>query len=130
MKKLNDSRKFCFISHSEQSYLTNYIHLSRNDINKDFSFQNLNLLELKIYDPNIIVIDQYFSTEDFSSIMNSIKLNFKRAKIYFLSPEYSDYNGVIQSVNNKNHFYSNFSVDILNHINSLTDNNNGYLEAS
>jgi hypothetical protein len=132
MKKIiPNPRKFCFISNTEQSYLTDYINLSRYDLNIDFSFKNLNLLELKIYEPNIIVIDQYFNAEDFSSIINSIKLNFKQAKIYFLSPEYSNYNGVIQSLNNKNHFYSNFSVDILNHINSSTkNNNNGYLEAS
>ena len=132
MKKLTDSsRKFCFISDSEQSYLIDYINLSRDDLNIDFSFKNINLLELKIYDPNIIVIDQYFNEDDFSTIINSIKLNFKQAKIYFLSPEYTNYNGVIQSLNNKNHFYSNFSVDILNHINSYPDSNrNNYLEAS
>ena len=133
MKRLTDTtRKFCFISKSEQSYLTDYINLSRNDLNKDFSFENINLLGLKIYDPDIIVIDQYFSEESNASLISSIKLNFKKAKIYFLSPEYANYNGVIQSLNNKNHFYSNFSVDILNHINALLggDSSNDYLEAS
>lgn len=125
-------RKFCFISNSEQSYLTDYINLSRYDLNIDFSFKNLNLLELKIYDPSIIVIDQYFNEEDYKSIINSIKINFKKSKIYFLSPEYADYNGIIQSLNNPNHFYSNFSIDILNHINLIigNDNNLDYLEAS
>ena len=128
---INTPRKFCFISNAEQSYLIDYINLSRDDINIDFSFKNLNLLELKIYNPSIIVIDQYFNDEDFGAIINSIKLNFKQAKIYFLSPEYVNYNGVIQSLNNKNHFYSNFSIDILNHINSYPGSNrNDYLEAS
>ena len=132
MKKLtNTSRKFCFISNSDQSYLIDYINLSRDDLSIDFSFKNLNLLELKIFDPSIIVIDQYFNDEDCSSIINSIKINFKQSKIYILSPKYSNYNGVIQSLNNKHHFYSNFSIDILNHINSNSDNNcNDYLEAS
>ncbi|MBL4667684.1 MAG: hypothetical protein JKY30_00260 [Flavobacteriales bacterium] len=128
----NNSRKFCFISNSDQSYLIDYINLSRSDMNIDFSFENLNLTELKNYAPNIIVIDQYFIDTNFDSIINSIKLNFKQAKIYFLSPEYADYNGIIQSLNNPNHYYSNFSLDILNHINSITreSSNNDYLEAS
>ncbi|PCJ28359.1 MAG: hypothetical protein COA97_01650 [Flavobacteriales bacterium] len=110
--------------------MVDYINLSRSDVNLDFSFDNLNLLELKIFDPNIIVIDQYFNESDYNSIINSIKLNFKHAKIYFLSPKYANYNGVIQSLNHKNHYYSNFSVDILNHINSSSNSNNRYLEAS
>jgi hypothetical protein len=133
MKRLSKAtRKFCFISKSEQSYLTDYINLSRNDLIKDFSFENLNLLGLKIYEPDIIVIDQYFTEDYNTSLISSIKLNFKKAKIYFLSPEYANHIGVIQSLNNKNHFYSNFSVDILNHINALLGDNssNDYLEAS
>ncbi len=127
----NKSRKFCFISNSNQSYLANYINLSPNDFNIDFAFDQLNLTELKSYDPNIIIIDQYFNDNNYSTIIKSIKMNFKNAKIYFLSPEYTNYNGVIQSMDNRNHYYSNFSVDILNHINSFTDNSrNGFLEAS
>lgn len=124
----NTSRKFCFISHTNQSYLAEYLDLDQFDTNIDFSFDNINLNELKNYDPNIIIIDQYFCEQDYSTIIESIKNNFKRASIYFLSPEYANYNGVIQSVNNKSHFYSNFSVDILNHINAISRRN--YLKAS
>ncbi len=132
MKRITaDSRRFCFISNAEQSHLVDYINLSRNDLNIDFSFKNINLTQLKNYDPNVIIIDQYFIDKDYAPLIESIKINFKKAKLYFLSPEYANYNGVIQSMNNKNHFYSNFCVDILNHINSLSRNNgNNYLEAS
>tara|TARA_B100000809_G_C15077322_1_gene508335 strand:+ start:633 stop:1022 length:390 start_codon:yes stop_codon:yes gene_type:complete len=124
----NASRKFCFISNSDQSYLSEYIDLSRFDNNLDFSFENINLNELKEYHPDIIIIDQYFYDKDCSAMIETLKINFKDANIYILSPEYTNYNGVIQSVNNKNHYYSSFSVDIINHINALPKEN--YLEAS
>lgn len=123
--------KFCFISNSNHSYLTDYIQLSSNDFSKDFSFENLNLSALKKLAPDVIIIDEYFKAKDYKSIIDSIKMNFKYTTIFFLSPEYSDYNRIIQSVNHKNHFYSNFSVDVLKQIN--TQNGNGrsnYLEAS
>ncbi len=122
--------KFCFISNSNNSYLVDYIQLSRNDFSKDFSFEKLNLSDLKSLNPDIIIIDEYFKNKAYTSIINSIKLNFKHTTIYFLSPEYTNYNRIIQSVNNRNHFYSNFSVDILNQINSSTGSSNNYLEAS
>ncbi|NQX97690.1 MAG: hypothetical protein HRT73_07395 [Flavobacteriales bacterium] len=130
MKRIpNNTRKFCFISNSDQSYLADYVDLSHFDSSLDFSFDNINLTELKNFNPNIIIIDQYFCKKDYSSIIEIVKLNFKKSNIYFFSPEYANYNNVIQSVNNKKHYYSNFSVDILNHINSLTENGS-YLEAS
>jgi len=124
----NSSRKFCFISNSDQSYLSEYIDLSHFDSNLDFSFKNLNLRELKEYTPHIIIVDQYFYEEDCTAIIETLKTNFKEANIYILSPEYTNYNGVIQSENNKNHYYSSFSVDILNHINAISKES--YLEAS
>ena len=124
----NDSRKFCFISNSDQSYLADYVDFSRFDKSLDFSFDNINLTELKDFNPDIIIIDQYFYKKDCSLIKEMIKLNFNSAQIYFFSPEYANYNNVIQSVNNKKHFYSNFSVDIIAHINSISNKN--YLEAS
>jgi hypothetical protein len=124
----NSSRKFCFISNSDQSYLSEYIDLSPFDSNLDFSFENINLNELKEYNPNIIIIDQYFYEKDCTSIIETLKTNFKDANIYVLSPEYTNYNGVIQSENNKKHYHSSFSVDILNHINAIPEES--YLEAS
>ncbi len=125
------AQKFCFISTSEQSYLADYINLARNDSVLDLSFKNINLSELKSYEPNIIILDEYFKDEDYSNIIDSIKKNFRYVKIYFLSPEYANYNGIIQYINHKNHYYSNFSIEIINHINSISGNNqNDYLEAS
>ena len=66
----NTPRKFCFISNSEQSYLADYINLSRNDLILDFSFKNINLSELKNYEPNILIIDEYFKLS--CSVVNSI----------------------------------------------------------
>ena len=120
--------KFCFISNSNHSYLTDYIQLSQNDFSKDFSFENLNLSDLRDFNPNIIVIDEYFKSKDYSSIIESIKLNFKHTIIYFLSPEYANYKSIIQSVNHKKHFYSNFSIDVLTQINESFGRS--YLEAS
>ena len=122
------SRKFCFISNSNQSYLADYLDLSRFDSNLDYSFDNINLNVLKGFDPDIIVIDQYFYEEDCTSVIETLKVNFENANIYFLSPEYANYNGIIQPLENKSHYHSNFSVDILNHINSISKEN--YLEAS
>lgn len=133
MKRLNKTtQRICFIANSDQSYLVEYLNLSRDDVNKNFTFNKLNLSELRNFDPDIIVIDQYFTNQDYTSIINSIKINLEHAKIYFLSPEYANYSGVIQSMNNKNHLYSSFSVDILNHINATLweyNNRNNYLEA-
>jgi hypothetical protein len=123
--------KICFISNSQQSYLTDYIHLSKNDYILYFSFENLNLSELKNYNPDIIIVDEYFKNRNYNSIIKSIKLNFKHIKTYLLSPEYSNYNSTIQSLSNKNHFYSNFNIEVLHKINMLTGNNqSNYLEAS
>ena len=133
MKKLiNSPQRFCFISNAEQSYLTEYIHLIQNDTSLDFSFKNINLTELKTFAPTIIIIDHYFTEKDYSAVINSLKLNFKNAKMYFLSPEYINYNRLIQSKNHSNHYYSNFSKDMLDHINSSigrNDNQNNYLKA-
>ena len=122
--------RFCFIGPSPKSYLIEYIHLNRNDRNREYSFENLNLMELRAYDPHVIVIDEYFNDRDYSTIIQSIKRNFKGAKIYLLSPQYAGYQGIFQSLNHKNHYYSNFSIDIINHINSLSDDRTDYLEAS
>lgn len=125
------SSKFCFISNSNKSYLTDYIKLTKNDCCLEYSFENVNLSELKDYKPDIIIIDEYFKNKAYNSIIESIKFNFNHTTIYFLSPEYSNYNSIIQSVNSKNHFYSNFSDDALNQINSISGNNrNNFLEAS
>ena len=123
-----NSRKFCFISNSNQSYLSDYLDLSDIDTNLNFSFKDINFSKLKSFAPHVIIVDQYFCEKDFTSIIESIKMNFTEANIYFLSPIYSNYNGLIQSVNNKKHFYSNLSKDILSHINPNLEKT--YLEAS
>lgn len=122
------SRKFCFISCSNQNSLAEYFDLSRFDNNLDFSFENFNLTELKAFNPNIIVIDQYFCENDCSEIIQHLKINFKTANIYFLSPEYANHKGIVQPLKDKNHYYSNFSIDIRNHINTFSENE--YLAAS
>jgi hypothetical protein len=122
--------KFCFISNSNHSYLNEYIEISQNDFRKDYSFENLNLLNIKEFNPDVIIIDEYFKNKAYSSIINSIKLNFKHTTIYFLSPEYANYNSIIQSINHKTHFYSNFSIDILKQINTQHGSRNNFLEAS
>jgi hypothetical protein len=123
MKKLTKPLRFCFISNSGNSGLSKYFNFSNNDTKKEFSFKNLNLLELKGYEPNIIIIDKYFIKKNFNSIINSIILNFKRPKIYFLSPEFQSNNGVKQSLKNKNHFFSNFNEEFIFLINSINKNN-------
>lgn len=122
------SRNFCFISCSNQNSLAEYFDLSRFDNNLDFTFDNFNLNELKGFNPDIIVIDQYFCENDCTEIIESLKFNFKAANIYFLSPEYAQYNGIVQPLENESHYYSNFSVDILNHVNAISEES--YLEAS
>lgn len=131
-RNIKNPHRFCIISNANQSYLSGFIKLTNNDLKLTLSFKKINLALLKNYDPSVIIIDEYFNNEDFSGIIKSIKMNFKYSKIYFLSPEYADYNGVIQSLNHKNHYYSNLNVDILNHFKSLRNrnNNNNYLEAS
>ena len=112
--------KFCFISNANCSYLTEYIHLSLNDFRKDFSFTNLNLYDLRSYQPDIIVIDEYFKDKAHASLINSIKLNFKHTTIFLLSPEYANYNSTIQSANKEKHIYSNFCIDVLKQIDQLS----------
>ncbi len=124
MKQTNNNpHKFCFISISGQNYLTEYINISPHDLVLDFSFKNINLLELKNYEPNMIIIDEYFKDAKYTAVINAIKRNFKHVKIYFLSPEYANYNGTNLSIDKQNHHYSNLSLDILNHINTLIKNN-------
>lgn len=123
--------KFCFISNAKNSYLTEYIELSLNDFRMDFSFENLNLSDLKSYQPDIIIVDEYFKDRAYTSLISSIKLNFKHTTIYLLSPEYTNYKGSIQFGDQKNHFYSNFNIDVLKQISKLGRNDhNSYLEAS
>jgi hypothetical protein len=129
--KYTGGLKFCFISNANYSYLTEYIHLSLHDFRKDFSFKNINLSDLRSYQPDIIVIDEYFKDNAYASIINSIKLNFKHTTIFLLSPEYANYNSTIQSANKEKHVYSNFCIDVLKQIDNLSRNNSdNYLEAS
>jgi hypothetical protein len=81
--------------------------------------------------PDIIIIDEYFKNKSYDEISNAIQLNFKSPTIYFLSPEYANYNRIIQSVNKKNHFYCNFSMDVLKQVNEKLENRgSSYLEPS
>ncbi len=128
----NNALKFCFIGNSDQNYLADYIHLTRYDQCENLTFGKLKLIEIKCFDPHYIIIDQYFSNGDYSSLIESIKLNFKNVKIYFLSPQYSKLEGVIQSEYCKNHYFSGFSSAILDHINlsiGKRNDQNNYLEA-
>ncbi|MGB0897367.1 MAG: hypothetical protein ACPGRW_08610 [Flavobacteriaceae bacterium] len=115
------SRKFCFISCSSQNALAEYFDLTRFDSNLDFTFDNIDLEELKNYNPDIIIIDQYFCEKDCSEILDQLKTKFEHQNIYFLSPEYAQHQGIHQPHSNKKHYYSNFSIDILNHINSISE---------
>ena len=131
MKRIHkNSRKFCFIGNSEKSYLTEYIKLNIHDIKREFSFNTFNLSELNRFDPDIIIVDQYFINKNCLNVIESVKVNFKNTNVYFLSPEYVKYDRLIQSLNHKNHYYSNLNIDVLNHINSYgSDNNDNYLKA-
>ncbi len=130
MNTSNTSKKFCFISNSEKSYIAEYLNLSKQDKNKDYSFKNLDLNGLIEYSPNIIVVDLYFADKNYNKIAELIKNTFPKTLIYILSPEYADYNGLIQSLNNPLHYYSNFSMDILSHINKAIGGGYSYSEAS
>lgn len=129
---MNTPKKFSFISTSGKSYLAEYLNLSRKETSKDYSFKKLDLNALIEYNPEIVVVDLYFSDNNYSKLAEMIRNAFPKSFIYILSPEYADYNGLMRSLNNPNHYYSNFSGEILNHINMLIsgDLNNNYQEAS
>ena len=113
------SRRFCFISNKGKSYLSNLIRFFANDSEIHFSFNQLKLLELKAYNPNIIIIDKYFLSKNHDNLIKSIKLNFKHTSIFVISPEHSNQSNLIQHTNNKKLFSSNLNKDILKHINSF-----------
>ena len=120
----------CFISQSNHGYISDHINLSDHDNRQFFSFEELKLLQLKSFNPDTIIIDEYFKNKSYDSIIYAIKLNFKYTTIYFISPEYANYNSIIQSVNKNNHFYSNFSVDILKNMNKRSNDNLNSSKAS
>ena len=58
--KKSPGLRVSFISHSNHSYLSEYIKLSDADRSEYNTFENLNLLALRNFNPNIIIIDEYF----------------------------------------------------------------------
>jgi len=115
--KSKSNPKICILSNSGNSSLFAYIHTESSEDTMDISFKEFNTTKLKSYRPDIIVVDQYFSDATPKNIMNILNTEFNDVIIYFLAPKYSEYCSFNRPADDNTHYFSNFSMDVLNHIN-------------
>lgn len=123
-----------FLSNSGNSYLSEYIETDLYYESYDISFDEFEPEKIKIKKPAAIVVDLYFTDISCEKIIKSLIENFKEEQIYFLSPEFAVHNYIFKNKKQANHFFSSFSVDIIQHISNLIDgkenNNRDISEAS
>jgi len=131
MKRSNiRKRKFCILSKNEISSLSEFISFSINDNVKDLAYSNFSISEIEEFAPNAIIIDDYYTQCNYSLIIDSIINKFPKTNIYVISPEYAEFNDVLNPYNSENHYFSNLNENILELINSTEGNDpSTYLKA-
>lgn len=136
MKNENNKSPFTvyFLSNSGNSYLAEYIDTELYYESFDISFEEFDAEKVKIKKLAAIVVDLYFTDISCDKIITTLIESFKDEQIYFLSPEFAVHNHIFKNRKQPNHFFSSFSVDIIQHISNLIDgrenNNRDISEAS
>jgi len=110
-----------FLSNSGNSYLSEYINTDVYYESYDISFEEFDIKKMKIKKPAAIVVDLYFTEFLCKDLIDSLIENFNDEQIYFLSPEFSVHNRYFQNRQHPNHFFSSFSLDIIQHITNLIE---------
>jgi len=111
-------RKICFLSKIEKSNISEFISFSDIDYIKNISYKSFSITDIEKYSPDIIIIDDYFTENNYSIIIDSVISKFPNTTIFVLSPEYAKYNKIIKSFNTEKHFYSNLNEDVIQLISS------------
>lgn len=114
---MNIPPKIFFLSDSGNSSLSEFINTNLYYESFDLSFKKLKIEELEHENPDIIVIDLYFSEKPSAEIISQVLKTFGNTPIYFLSPVNKDFKSLKEKINYKLHFLSNFSADVISRIN-------------
>lgn len=116
---MNIPPKIFFLSDSGNSNLAEFINTNLYFESFDVSFKKLKFENLQVENPDLIVIDLYFSENQAYEIATDLLHNFSNKPIYFLSPINNKIKKLATSLNTNNCFLSNFSGDVVKRINQF-----------
>lgn len=114
---MNNPPKIFFLSDSGNSSLSEFINTNLYYESFDVSFKKLKIENLLHENPDIIVIDLYFSKKPSDELISEVLKTFGDKPIYFLSPVNNDFKSLKERINTQLHFLSNFSTDVIQRIN-------------
>lgn len=114
---MNIPPKIFFLSDSGNSNLAEFINTNLYYESFDVSFKKLKIEKLQAENPDLIVIDLYFSEKHVDEIVANVLKNFGNKPIYFLSPINNEMKKMVVKLNTNIHFLSNFSGDVVKKIN-------------
>lgn len=116
---MNIPPKIFFLSDSGNSNLAEFINTNLYYESFDVSFKKLKIETLQAENPDLIVIDLYFSEKHSDEIIANVLKKFSDKPIYFLSPLNDEFKKVTTKINTNLHFLSNFSGDVVKRINQF-----------
>lgn len=119
---MNIPPKIFFLSDSGNSNLAEFINTNLYYESFDVSFNKLKIETLQAENPDLIVIDLYFSEKHADEIIANVLKKFSDKPIYFLSPLNDEFKKVTTKINTNLHFLSNFSGDVVKKINLFLNN--------
>ncbi len=116
---MNIPPKIFFLSNSGNSNLAEFINTNLYYESFDVSFKKVQIETLQAENPDLIVIDLYFSEKHADEIIANVLKKFSDKPIYFLSPLNDEFKKVTTKINTNLHFLSNFSGDVVKKINQF-----------
>lgn len=116
---MNIPPKIFFLSDSGNSNLAEFINTNLYYESFDVSFKKLKIETLQAENPDLIVIDLYFSEKHTDEFITNVLKYFGNKPIYFLSPFNDELTKVMTKINTNLHFLSNFSGDVVKRINQF-----------
>lgn len=118
---MNIPPKIFFLSDSGNSNLAEFINTNLYYESFDVSFKKLKIETLQAENPDLIVIDLYFSEKHSDEVVANVLKHFSNKPIYFLSPINNEIKKFVVKLNTNIHFLSNFSGDVVKKINQFLD---------
>lgn len=116
---MNIPPKIFFLSDSGNSNLAEFINTNLYYESFDVSFKKLKIESLQAENPDLIVIDLYFSEKHADEVVANVLKHFGNKPIYFLSPINNEIKKMVVKLNTNLHFLSNFSGDVVKKINQF-----------
>jgi spore coat polysaccharide biosynthesis predicted glycosyltransferase SpsG len=116
---MNIPPKIFFLSDSGNSNLAEFINTNLYFESFDVSFKKLRIENLQAENPDLIVIDLYFSEKYTDEVVANVLKHFGNKPIYFLSPINNEIKKLVVKLNTNIHFLSNFSGDVVRKINQF-----------